>query len=137
MSSTERCRRRRDRFLAQGLCGQCGEHPTGEGRCPKADALIAYRSLWKSEHRCTKCGGGLPEGYGFKCCEGCRLYARNRYIPVVRAWGPRKSPVTARLPETSAKLEALDWSVRCERCGLRGEHVCLSRGAYASARRSA
>lgn len=131
MSAGERADRRRVRLLADNRCINCAEKlafdDIGQRReCAKCCAVRAERHQERAAERraagaCPQCKQPVEDGYRY--CAACRKAARERWEknapePKRHANGPQK----ARL-----RWEEVDLATPCERCGLRGEHVCITR----------
>jgi hypothetical protein len=130
-----------ERRIAAGLCVRCaGKMPPDRKAWRCVDCVTANRSAGRKCYRMAKARGLCPccrkpwTSDGYATCPKCRHTAKARF-----ALRDASTERKRRGPYASKALLAIDAQLRspCKRCGLRGNHECLSPAAYAGVRRGA
>ena len=108
------CKQRRDTWIRQGLCGQCGGKTSGKKSCESC--LMRIRN-WEKQRRasltdaglCHYCGKNYRMHYAV-LCQVCYIKNKSRYhLKTVGYW-----------QTLLALLESQDW-----KCPYTGEHLIL------------
>lgn len=65
-------------------CRECAKkikirNSTGEARAKAKKNVFERHNKFKAEHRCSRCGTELKEGYNFIMCPKCQEISRNNY----------------------------------------------------------
>ena len=119
-----------------GLCTSCGRDRDEEGyrTCKACRARAKRPAPAPRTSMVCHCGADLNPDDSFKCCAACRAKSAAYYRAHRDEINRTRSPGAH---GSSSKWAAVDNAKPCERCGLRGEHECITAARAATARRAA
>lgn len=135
-TAAPRAKKRREQLLAVRCCINCAAPmPTEDQHQECGQCRTNRRAQYEQRHAtrlksgdCAQCGGENESEY--KCCPKCRKAARERWERNRPTWMAKRGP------QRSTKWKELEFAEPCKRCGARGEHICLTATAFATARRA-